>query len=166
MSSIFKRAAERGSVQNRTPFLDVKGIFDVEVEAVRSGENGSGLPFVAIDIKINGAKSPDPDFKFVAGETRTLMQSMPKDKKLEDMFHNTLVTWGLAILRAIWVDNGSQGDEPTADAIDADILEKLFGAESVLVGRGFKLESTPRKTKSGATVWNYIFGPASASASK
>lgn len=166
MSSIFKRAAERGSVQNRTPFLDVKGIFDVEIEAVRSGENGSGLPFVAIDIKIHGAKSPDPDFKFVNGETRTLMQSMPSDKKLEDMFHNTLVTWGLAILRALWVESGGQGDEPTAASVDADVLEKLFGAESVIVGRRFTVESTPRKTKKGATVWNYIFGPAASAAAK
>jgi hypothetical protein len=158
MSSIFDRAAAKGKVQTRTPFLDTKGIFKTKFAGIRSGENQSGLAFVAIDVEVLDAKCPDPSVRFVPGETRTLMNTEPADRKLADMFNNTLVTWGLAIARALHAQGGgSAEDAPGPSDVTAEVLTAFFGPDSILVGREITIETMPRTTKAGKTVWNYQF---------
>ena len=157
MSSIFERAAKVGKVVARTPFLDVKGIYKVRIDSVRSGENQSHQNYVAIDVEIKEFQCPDPNAKFLVGDTRSIMSSEPKDRKHEGTFYNTLVTWGVQIARALWAQGGKEGPEPKAEDIDANILQALFGPESLLVNKELTVEAMPRQTKNGATVYNYVF---------
>lgn len=157
--SIFKKAAEKGKVSNRHPFLDGKGIYKARVAAVRSGETQAGLSFVALDVELLDARLADPDVSFVPGETRTIMNSEPENKNYRDMFFNTMMTHAHQLAVALWAGSGKEGDRPSTEDLSAEFLEALFGPESILVDSEVQIEVTPRTTKKGNVVWNYTFQP-------
>jgi hypothetical protein len=157
MSSIFQRAAAEGQAQSRTPFMDTKGIFKIKFEAVRSGENGNKLPFVALDVSIQEYNCPGGE-KFVKGETRTIMNTESAIQKYKKMFSDLLVSWALGIARALHAQSGGTPDTaPAPSDVTAEVLEAFFGAQSILIGREMTVEVTPRLTENKKTVYNFSF---------
>jgi hypothetical protein len=156
--SIFKKAAEKGKVSSRTPFLDMRGIFRVKVNAVRQGELlSTSKPFVAIDFEVKQAVLADKDKAVVPGTSYSLMASAPENRTYEDMFFNTLVSWAHQLMRHFAVLDGQAPESVTAEDITAEALEALFGANSMLVGNEIQFEAIPKISKKGNTVWNYVF---------
>lgn len=160
--SIFKKAAEKGQVSNRTPFLSGKGIYKCRIKAVRSGESEvSGLNYTALDVELLDAKLAEKDDEFVAGQTRTIMNMEPKDRTHQKIFFDTMITHAYGLAVALWAQSPDREEDkkPGVEDITGDLLEAFFGSESMLVGREVQVEVSPRTTKKGAVVWNYAFQP-------
>lgn len=158
--SIFKKAAEKGKVSNRNPFLEGKGIYKCKVKSVRSGENQNGKQFVAMDVEILDARLADKDREIIPGETRTIMNSEPENKNYSDMFFNTMVTHAHQIAVALWTQGDQEDPRPTVGDISAELLEGFFGPESILVGMEVQIECVSRVSKKNqVTIWNYSFQP-------
>ena len=163
MSSIFKRASE-GKTQTRTPFFATKGIFRIQVDAVRSGKNQEENDFVALDVSVLQSRLAGSELNAngtpnisapTNGESRTIMTSFMPGQKTKDIFYNTLKTWGLQIARHLATQGGQ--DMPSESDVTEEVLESLFGAESALIGMELEVECQPRITKNAKTVYNFTF---------